>query len=575
MQPPLAAGAVPGSAASSTRFAASLQSSGLTEEDFRDPFRSTNSQQWSVNAASGVGSDRSVSKDANMSSLHRHAVSNASFDFGFTDPSLPAVPAHHSQYSQYSQPNPFQQFTPNVIRPQPIVADKSSSFNTGPTEGSFPNSQAPTAIPTSLSSPPFHPGQDQFVSNPYFSEHPGPPLFKSYTNGSQYPQQNLLRSRSSSVQTTHNNNSSHSRPSNILPSSSGPSQHSFQGSNGFSNNNNNNNLNNLARKVSSSSTTLSFSQQQRLSIASNNTASTFPSSATAPAASAAPYSHNHTRLNSTSSRYSRSSTSSESMPSHSKNSGSFYVRELKRRSATLWCDIPSSVWGLPIGVVDTSRVTITASNSNGHGHHFFTSATGSSGFPNGKGKGDVNSVDIRHSHLTPRLLASEVGDDVDDYAYSASNPASGRGSVSTTIGIPLSTATNAASSTLQASNDNDNDNDEYAIGRANSSRFTGRRGSNTKTGVDIMRYASVTSEASGKSRMSNFSSLSNISSSAKDYDEDYNGIYSGNTGALGDSASINSVEDGVGKIRLFAMNPDSSSSEDEDETRVMNESDSD
>lgn len=552
--------------ATSHRVAASLQSAGLADDPFRDPIKPTSAQQqWSLNAA--------PSRDSvNISSLHRHAVSNASFDFGVNDTSLQTAATPPVPPSPPPPASPQQQ-TPRIIRPQPVSARQISTFDTV-SEG-VSNTSFPAATPAPLSSP-FQSSQDQ-TSNPPSTE-PSGSLLRSHTSASLNSQPDPFHSRSSSTHSTKSNQlkpltssapSTKGNPLKPLSSSASPQYH-LQGSNGSSSNN----LKDLARKISSSSATPSFSQQQRISIASTT-------------AQAAAFSRHHTRLNSTSSRFSRSSVSSESMPSHSKNSGSFYVRELKRRAATTWCDIPPSVWGLPIGLKDTSHITTTTTSSNGnnnnHSSHFFTSSTGGSGYPNGKLKSGVNSVDIRHSHLTPRLLASEVGDDTEDYAYPGNNT-SGRSSLAVNAGIPLSTTTTTAS-TLQPGNDHS----EYGIGSGGlisggSSGSTGAEGTlNNKSSVDIDRYASVTSGASAKSarsRRSNLSSISNVSSSGKDYEQgehdnrNQNHTYD-NDEIAHDTQSIDSVEDGAGKIKLFVMNPDTSSSEDEGHTNESDVSDSD
>lgn len=101
--------------------------------------------------------------------------------------------------------------------------------------------------------------------------------------------------------------------------------------------------------------------------------------------SSGPSASPHRRLDSTSSRVSRTSSDLQ----HSNVSGSFYVHELRRRSATTWCDIPASVWGVPIGIAEAASLKSSLASRQ---------------------MSQRRTIDIRHSHLAPRLLASEADD---------------------------------------------------------------------------------------------------------------------------------------------------------------------
>lgn len=154
----------------------------------------------------------------------------------------------------------------------------------------------------------------------------------------------------------------------------------------------------------------------------------------------------HKRLDSVSSRTSGASASASEYQ-HSNVSGSFYVHELRRRAATTWCDIPASVWGVPIGIADPGRLRSAALTR--------TMAA-------------KKTMDIRHSHLTPRLLASEADDsDYDEPEPTASETAAGTnisrsGSTtkllasSTNLGVP-ELATSKSTATLSSPKSFEND----------------------------------------------------------------------------------------------------------------------
>ncbi|VVT44040.1 uncharacterized protein SAPINGB_P000272 [Magnusiomyces paraingens] len=418
----------------------------------------------------------------------------------------------------------------------------------------------------------------------------------------------------------------------------------------------------LNRNISTSSTP-SFSHKQRLSAASGATGSS--TSGHAPLTTTS----SHNRLNSTSSRVSRTSSADSLMPSHSKNSGSFYVRELKRRAATLWCDIPSSVWGLPIGIADLSVNPGGHSRfsgysyggySNGYGgpigdggdsnggegydydnegyddhhnkhnlparalayyhHHIPGGGSGNSGGfnggfnggSNGGGSGGASSsggngnglgngipgfggnqsnslslssnmslttttsltgtksshlaaagktlVDIRHSHLTPRLLASEIDGTGDQFPYrnqwSANNQTTTGSSPSG--GGPSSTSSHSYSHSGGSINSSffgassTPSNDSTTIHDEQSHKKLGSAGSLYPTGGSgPTRGPSGASTASGASR----------------------GLVRAPS-----TDSLKSVQEPGGNIRLFVMNPDaassSSSSEESEESSSEGSSDS-
>ncbi|QNQ01045.1 hypothetical protein B0I73DRAFT_130560 [Yarrowia lipolytica] len=70
-----------------------------------------------------------------------------------------------------------------------------------------------------------------------------------------------------------------------------------------------------------------------------------------------------------------------------------YVRALRKRTASAWCEVPSKVWGLPLGISDKAGKKFNKNMDMRYA------------------AGLKRTMDIRHSHLKPRLLASEVDDD--------------------------------------------------------------------------------------------------------------------------------------------------------------------
>lgn len=151
----------------------------------------------------------------------------------------------------------------------------------------------------------------------------------------------------------------------------------------------------------------------------------------------------HTRHLSTESQQSvqlrRNSSFATLSDQHSNASGSFYVQEMRRRKASTWCDIPASVWGIPIGIADEypnrnrlnkldndndvekggiSRRKSILSRSSSFSQIRRKSLSLSKSLVDGVQR---RTMDIRHSHLRPRLLSTEIKDepfDNDPHQYS-------------------------------------------------------------------------------------------------------------------------------------------------------------
>lgn len=88
-----------------------------------------------------------------------------------------------------------------------------------------------------------------------------------------------------------------------------------------------------------------------------------------------------------------SSTSQKASDYPSLGVESQYVRALRKRTASAWCEVPSKVWGLPLGISDKVGKKFNKNMDMRYA------------------AGLKRTMDIRHSHLKPRLLASEVADD--------------------------------------------------------------------------------------------------------------------------------------------------------------------
>lgn len=294
----------------------------------------------------------------------------------------------------------------------------------------------------------------------------------------------------------------------------------------------------LTRNMSSSSTTPSFSHQQRFSNSSG-----FSNFSTNNNGMVTKTLSQHSRLNSTSSKISRVS-SSDSMPSHSKNSGSFYVRELKRRAATIWCDIPSTVWGLPIGIADVQHrgssgySSVNKNNARLKAGSFYHHGGTSSNYQR------RTVVDIRHSQLTPRLLASEVEDDDANY--------------------PLTTSVTAPSANQSARNSISRTNSSVEMASTSSSSALSSN-FNNPNGYSQEESANYNQFADSREGFSNKYDTSNAHDSLTFYGSMNKNSGHANTDAYSDmrarSPSIKSVEEDVGKIKLFVMNPDLSDSD--------------
>lgn len=127
--------------------------------------------------------------------------------------------------------------------------------------------------------------------------------------------------------------------------------------------------------------------------------------------------YSHRRIDSISSHMSRAShtshvsqTSRSSSETHhySNVSGCSYVQELRRQAAATWCDIPPSVWGVPIGIADAALLpSRNPISGDGGTKKRLSLSRGQSS------NSQRRLMDIRHSHLAPRLLASEIDDDDD------------------------------------------------------------------------------------------------------------------------------------------------------------------
>lgn len=117
---------------------------------------------------------------------------------------------------------------------------------------------------------------------------------------------------------------------------------------------------------------------------------TQPQTQEPPAASGShQYSMSHSSIYSASSRQSNQGDAELGV-----GTGSNYVKEMRKKSGTVWCDVSSKVWGLPIGIAGKTAGSYSALAPS---------------------KGYLRkAMDIRHSHLAPRLLASEVEDEDDD-----------------------------------------------------------------------------------------------------------------------------------------------------------------
>ncbi|CAN6670993.1 hypothetical protein TRVA0_044S00254 [Trichomonascus vanleenenianus] len=196
------------------------------------------------------------------------------------------------------------------------------------------------------------------------------------------------------------------------------------------------------------------------------------------------YSFSHSSL---SSRHSRQSDLGV-------GTGSAYVKELRKRSATAWCDVPAKVWGLPIG--------IAGKNSSGSG------VSPSQAYLK-------KAMDIRHSHLQPRLLASEVEDDEEE----------------------LSSPTNST---------------RGAIGAGGASTAPAPSTGIVRTPMlDQSSIQSAEETSSGKGET--------LTTTTTNTTNNINASPGTRSRAPSESSSIHSVEEEVGKIRLFVANPDSDS----------------
>lgn len=204
-------------------------------------------------------------------------------------------------------------------------------------------------------------------------------------------------------------------------------------------------------------------------------------------------------------RLSGGSSSITDFQQHSNVSGCFYVHELRRRSATVWCDIPATVWGIPIGIAEnTNRKSLPVSARAMAAQR--------------------RTMDIRHSHLTPRLLASEAADDDEP-----SSPNVSRSGSTASGGVirPFNSASAAVS-------------------------LYGSGGTGTE---DTM---SIRSGPSKSSSLSQFASVASDGPSQSSGNSPKQQAYPTRSRS-GSESSVKSIEEGTQKIRLFVANPDSDS----------------
>ncbi|ANB12110.1 hypothetical protein AWJ20_347 [Sugiyamaella lignohabitans] len=183
---------------------------------------------------------------------------------------------------------------------------------------------------------------------------------------------------------------------------------------------------------------------------------------------------------------------------------SAYVRQLRVNSASAWSDKPASVWGLPIGI---------STNANGSALYKPTPTYAKSLLR--------RTVDPRHSHLTPRLLASEIDDEDDD--------------------MPM-VRSQASSQTLGHSPQPSNATSDSIL---------------TATGTSTTPSSGSGSGPASSSYKYNPSLAQQHEESASIKSSDANTPYGGLSRAQSVS-STKSVEEDIGKIRLFVANPDDS-----------------
>lgn len=222
------------------------------------------------------------------------------------------------------------------------------------------------------------------------------------------------------------------------------------------------------------------------------------------------------------SRTSQASRASSEQAHNSMVSGSFYVHEMRRRSAATWCDIPPAVWGIPIGIADgamladrtSSRAASVSSGSGKKRLSLSRSATTASSVQR-------RVMDIRHSHLTPRLLASEIDEDDQNSATSASN---------------------ANGSAVEDA--------DSGISRNGSLSYGGGCGGGGTLGLHVTPTVATTDSTSTES-------LAIASPEASGQDGSFLKLPAGQSRSRSGSVSSGkSVEEGPRKAKLFVANPD-------------------
>lgn len=137
-----------------------------------------------------------------------------------------------------------------------------------------------------------------------------------------------------------------------------------------------------------------------------------PSTSTSTSVSSAPKTSSQTSLPKSSASFVSSTTGRASTDSNSVKekqpqlhkdlgigTGSVYVKTLRKRSSTVYSDVSSKSWNLPIGIANKGRASGGSYSAFAPSKNYLRRA-----------------MDIKHSHLTPRLLASEVDEEEEEDA---------------------------------------------------------------------------------------------------------------------------------------------------------------
>lgn len=137
-----------------------------------------------------------------------------------------------------------------------------------------------------------------------------------------------------------------------------------------------------------------------------------PSSSTSTSVSSVPKTSSQTSLPKSSASFVSSTTGRASTDSNSVKekqpqlhkdlgigTGSAYVKTLRKRYSTVYSDVSSKSWNLPIGIANKGRASGGSYSAFAPSKNYLRRA-----------------MDIKHSHLTPRLLASEVDEEEEEEA---------------------------------------------------------------------------------------------------------------------------------------------------------------